>query len=60
MLPSGRLAHRPNLVLNLGLRYDYYATIKVIPTTDVPVEIVNLARRPTSRKLDFGAAASIR
>jgi hypothetical protein len=43
-----------HLVLNLGLRYDYYATIKVHPTTDVPVEIVNLAPFTSLDKLDFG------
>jgi len=43
-----------HLVLNLGLRYDYYATIKVYPTTDIPVEIVNLAPFTSLDKLDFG------
>jgi outer membrane receptor protein involved in Fe transport len=43
-----------HLVLNLGLRYDYYATIKVHPTTEVPVEIVNLAPFTSLDKLDFG------
>lgn len=44
------------LVLNLGLRYDYYATVKLVPTTDVPVQIVNLAAPSDPRKMDFGAA----
>ena len=43
------------LVLNLGLRYDYYPSIKVYPTTSTPVEIVNLAPLTDLRKLDFGA-----
>ena len=42
------------LVLNLGLRYDYYPSIKVYPTTSTPVEIVNLAQLTDLRKLDFG------
>jgi outer membrane receptor protein involved in Fe transport len=42
------------LVLNLGLRYDYYATIRMSPTTDVPAEIVNLAPYTDLRKMDFG------
>ncbi len=44
-----------NLVLNLGVRYDYYATVKLVPTTDVPVQIVNLAAPSDLRKMDFGA-----
>jgi len=44
-----------NLVLNLGLRYDYYATIRVTPTTDVPAEVVNLAAATDLTKLNFGA-----
>jgi hypothetical protein len=43
------------LVLNLGLRYDYYGTVKLVPTTDVPVQIVNLAAPTDLRKMDFGA-----
>jgi hypothetical protein len=42
-------------VLNLGLRYDYHGVVKVRPTTDVPVEIVNFERFTDIRKLDFGA-----
>jgi len=44
-----------NFVLNLGLRYDYYGTVKVRPTTSVEVEIVNFERATDLRKLDFGA-----
>jgi outer membrane receptor protein involved in Fe transport len=43
-----------NFVLNLGLRYDYYGTIVVTPTTDVDVEIVNFEKASDLRKLDFG------
>jgi Carboxypeptidase regulatory-like domain/TonB-dependent Receptor Plug Domain/TonB dependent receptor-like, beta-barrel len=43
-----------NLVLNLGIRYDYYATIRVAPTTEVPAEIVNLAPPTDLKKMDFG------
>ena len=42
-------------VLNLGLRYDYHGVVKVFPTTDVPVEIVNFERFTDIQKLDFGA-----
>ena len=41
-------------VLNLGLRYDYYGQVKVRPTTDVPVEIVNYEAPTDLRKMDFG------
>lgn len=43
-----------SLVLNLGLRYDYYAPIQVRPTTAVPAEAVNLAPATDLRRLDFG------
>jgi outer membrane receptor protein involved in Fe transport len=43
-----------NLVLNLGVRYDYYVPIKVRPTTDVPAEAVNLEPATDLRKMDFG------
>lgn len=43
-----------NLTLNLGLRYDYYATIRIEPTSEVPVEIVNLAPFTDVNRLDFG------
>jgi Carboxypeptidase regulatory-like domain/TonB dependent receptor/TonB-dependent Receptor Plug Domain len=42
------------LMLNLGLRYDYYGTIKVRPTTPVEVEIVNYEAPTDLRQLDFG------
>jgi hypothetical protein len=42
-------------VMNLGLRYDYHGVVKVRPTTDVPVEIVNFERFTDIHKLDFGA-----
>lgn len=41
-------------VLNLGLRYDYHGVVKVFPTTDVPVEIVNYEKFTDINKLDFG------
>jgi len=44
-----------NFVLNLGLRYDYYGVVKVLPTTPVEVEIVNYERATDLRRLDFGA-----
>ena len=47
-----RLGNR--FVLNLGLRYDYYGTIKLRPTTPVEVEIVNFEKATDLRKLDFG------
>jgi len=43
-----------NFVLNMGLRWDYYGVAKVYATTDVPVELVNLADPTDLRKLDFG------
>ena len=43
-----------NLVLNLGVRYDYYLPIVVKPTTEVPAEAVNLSPATDLRKLDFG------
>jgi hypothetical protein len=44
-----------NFVLNLGLRYDYYGTIKLKATSPVEVEIVNFEAATDLRKLDFGA-----
>ena len=41
-------------VLNLGLRYDYYGTVQVKPTTPVEVEIVNFENPTDLNKLDFG------
>ena len=43
-----------NFVLNLGLRYDYYGVVEVLPTTPVEVEIVNFEAASDLRKLDFG------
>jgi hypothetical protein len=44
-----------NLVLNLGVRYDYYIPIRVRTTTEAdPAEAVNLAPATDLRKLDFG------
>ncbi len=45
---------RNNFVLNLGLRYDYYGVVEVLPTTPVEVEIVNFEAATDLRKLDFG------
>jgi hypothetical protein len=42
------------LVLNLGVRYDYYVPIRVRPTTDVPAEAVNLNPPTDLRRMDFG------
>ena len=44
------------LVLNLGLRYDYYAVMHVYPTSQVPVQIVNLdsPKTFTLESVDFG------
>jgi hypothetical protein len=43
-----------HLMLNLGLRYDYYGVVKVRATTPVEVEIVNFEAPTDLRKLDFG------
>ncbi len=43
------------LVLNVGLRYDYYPLVRFRPTTDIPAEIVNLNPPSDLRKMDFGA-----
>jgi hypothetical protein len=42
------------LVVNAGLRYDYYGQVRVKAITSVPVEIVNFAPATDLRKLDFG------
>jgi outer membrane receptor protein involved in Fe transport len=42
-----------DLTLNLGLRYDYFAVIKVRPASDIPVEFVNMGPLTDLRKLDF-------
>jgi Carboxypeptidase regulatory-like domain/TonB dependent receptor/TonB-dependent Receptor Plug Domain len=44
-----------HLMLNLGLRYDYYGVVKLRPTSPVEVEIVNFEAPTDLRKLDFGA-----
>src|SRR5262245_15910442 len=43
------------LVLNLGLRYDAYPTIRIHAKTSRPAEIVNLEPPTDLRKMDFGA-----
>ena len=43
-----------NLVLNLGVRYDFYQPIVVKPTTSTPAEAVNLSDPTDLRKMDFG------
>jgi len=43
-----------NIVLNLGLRYDYYGILSAKPTGSVPVENVNLAPPSNLARLDFG------
>ena len=42
------------LVLNLGLRYDFYSNNVVKPTGDVPVGIVNLSPATDLRRFNFG------
>ena len=44
------------LVLNLGLRYDFYSNNVVKPTGDVPVGIVNPAPATDLRTFNFGPA----
>jgi hypothetical protein len=44
-----------NLVLNLGLRWDYYGVAQVYSTTPVEVELVNLENPTDLRRMDFGA-----
>lgn len=44
------------LVLNLGLRYDFYSNNVVKPAGDVPVGIVNLAPATDLRTFNFGPA----
>jgi outer membrane receptor protein involved in Fe transport len=44
----------PRLVLNLGLRYDYYSNCVSTPTTDVPVGFYNPAPPKDWAKFDFG------
>jgi len=44
------------LVLNLGMRYDFYSNNVVKPTGDVPVGIVNLSPATDLHKFNFGPA----
>jgi len=44
------------LVLNMGLRYDFYSHNVSEPTTDVPTGFYNLAPPTDWRKFDFGPA----
>ena len=44
------------LVLNLGLRYDFYSNDVVKPTGDVPVGVINLSPPTDFHKFDFGPA----
>ena len=48
------------LVLNLGLRYDYYAVVQVQRASDLPVQIVNVNPPSTFtlQKMDFGSVRS--
>jgi hypothetical protein len=43
------------LMLNLGMRLDFYPTFQVEATTDRPAEIVNLESPTDIRLMDFGA-----
>lgn len=43
------------VVLNLGLRYDYYPAFRYKATTDEPAEINNLNNPTDLRRMDFGA-----
>ena len=45
-----------HLVLNLGLRYDFYTNNVSKPTTNVPVGFYNLTPPKDWNKFDFGAA----
>lgn len=46
----------PKLVLNLGLRYDYYSNMVAKPTTDVPAGFFNLSPPTDWTRLNFGPA----
>jgi hypothetical protein len=46
----------PKLVLNLGLRYDFYSNMVAKPATDIPVGFYNLTPPTDWTKFDFGAA----
>jgi hypothetical protein len=43
------------LVLNLGVRFDFYPTFQAEATSSRPAEIVNLESPTDLRKMDFGA-----
>ncbi len=43
------------LMINMGLRADFYPSFQVHPTTDRPAEIVNRESPTDLRKMDFGA-----
>jgi outer membrane receptor protein involved in Fe transport len=43
------------LMLNLGVRFDFYPTFQVEPTTARPAEVVNLESPTDIRLMDFGA-----
>jgi carboxypeptidase family protein/TonB-dependent receptor-like protein len=44
----------PRIVLNLGLRYDFYSNNVVKPTGEVPVGIVNLSPATDLHQFNFG------
>ncbi len=46
----------PKLVMNLGLRYDFYSNMVAKPATSIPVGFYNLAPPTDWTKFDFGAA----
>ncbi|MBM3736250.1 MAG: TonB-dependent receptor [Acidobacteria bacterium] len=46
----------PRLVLNLGIRWDFYSNATAQPTTDVPVGFYNLSPPSSWTLFDFGAA----
>ena len=46
------------LMLNLGVRFDFYPTFQVEPTSNRPAEVVNLESPTDLRLMDFGALRS--
>lgn len=46
----------PKLVLNLGLRYDFYTKNVAEPTTEIPAAFYNLSPPTNWAKFDFGPA----
>ncbi len=44
-----------HLVLNLGLRADFYPTVQCHPTTSAPAQIYNLNPPTNLQKMDFGS-----